>query len=267
MYEALIQSLSDIKLYIGSGYLAGLYLLCLVYLLITEKEKRLRVLLVYSPLTVLAVFIFPLSRMVFTGFGLDAETYYRLLWLLPMGVTIAYAACKLFAAHRRIGLALTAAAVALCGTYVYANPNITKAENAYHIPSVTAHICDFLQEAEELDYIRAAFPAGLVHFVRQYDSDIMMPFGRDMTVPRWDYFNAVYEAMEKPETGVIDVEELLEATRAAECNYIILPATSLLSVDPVTEYELVLLATIDGFRVYKDPVMAGHIKEKYGPYL
>jgi hypothetical protein len=262
MFTTFIENINTVKEYIGQGYLAGLYLFCLIYLAVAEKEKRIRWLLIYAPLIILFLFIFPPFRLLFERIGLDGEIYYRMLWLLPMGVTIAYAACRLSRTHKRIGLAVTVVTVALCGSYVYSSPHITKAENAYHIPSVTAHICDFLQAAEELEFIRAAFPAGLVPYVRQYDSNIMMPFGRD--VPQWNYYNAVYEAMEA--TDMVDIANLVEATRAAECNYIILHTTRLLSDDP-TNHQLILLATIDGFLIYKDPVMAEHISEKYGPYL
>ncbi len=253
-----------LKLYTGLRLLAVLYLLGVIYLLITEKERRIRVLMVYTPLTVLVIFLCPLFRKYFVGAGLDGETYYRVLWLLTMGITIAYAGCKLFAAHKRIGLAVMSAAVILCGTCVYANPNISKAQNLYHLPESVVKICDFLKVQEESEYIKVLVPQDLAHFIRQYDADIMMPYGRNMLVPRWGYYDAVYEAMEK--TEIVDMPVLLEATRSYECNYIVFHETRELNSDPA-DYQLELLGTMDGYLIYRDVEMVRQIEEKYGIYL
>ncbi len=95
----------------------------------------------------------------------------------------------------------------------------------------------------------AAMPSELIHFVRQYDASINMPYGREML--GWSYYNAVYEAMEVPE--VVEMEKLLEAARAEYCQYIVLAADRQTDREPA-ESGLTLLAEIDGYRVYADPV-------------
>ena len=97
--------------------------------------------------------------------------------------------------------------------------------------------------------IRAAFPSELVHFVRQYDTDILMPFGREMVVTQWDYYNPVYEVMEKPE--VIDAEELLDATRQTSCRYIVLAKDRKINKN-LTTLGLKLIETIDNYYIYED---------------
>lgn len=264
MYGIFMECLVILKLYTGLRLLAVVYLLGLLYLLVTEKEKRIRALTVYTPLVILALFLCPLFRKYFVGAGLDGETYYRVLWLLPMGVTIAYAGCKLFALHKRVGLVMMAAAVIFSGAYVYASPNITKAENAYHIPEVVVKICDYLKEQEGKGYIKTVVPKELAHFVRQYNTDIKMPYGRNMLVPRWDYYHEVYAAME--ETEVLDAEALVKATRNYECNYIVLHESREWDEDPAG-YQLVLVQKIDGYLIYQDLVAARRIEEIYGKYL
>ncbi len=264
MYGIFMESVVILKLYTGLRYLAPLYLAGLIYLLITEKEKRIRTLIVYVPMAILAVYLCPLFRWFFVWMDQGGETYYRVLWLLPMGITITYAGCRLFAAHKRIGLIVMSLAVMLGGTYVYNSQYISKAENLYHIPQTVVAVCDYLKENEETDYIQAVFPEELVHFVRQYDADIGMPYGRSMLVPQWGYYNAVHEAMEKSE--VIDVEALLEATRATLCNYVILHENQPLSDDPAT-YRMELMSNIDGYLIYKDVEVEQIIIEEYLPYM
>lgn len=59
----------------------------------------------------------------------EAGTYYRILWILPMTVMIAYAGVKLIGKHTRIGIIVMILLLALGGEYLYKNINITKAQN------------------------------------------------------------------------------------------------------------------------------------------
>jgi len=177
------------------------------------------------------------------------DTYYRILWMIPMGVVISYAACKLFELHRRVGLVLSAIVVIASGSLVYTSSNITKAENVYHLPQTVIDIVDVINPPGSANKERAAFPASLVHYVRQYNTNVLMPYGREMVVTQWDYYNAVYEAMEKAET--ISREDLIAATRETKCKYIVLHETRAIDGD-LTDYGLELVNTIDGYQIYFD---------------
>lgn len=85
-----------------------------------------------------------------------------------------------------------------------------------------------------------------------------MPYGREMLVARWQYYNAVYEVMEAVE--VVNMEALLEATRSEYCQYIVMEEEKETDVPP-EESGLVLLAVIDGYRIYEDPVTVETVKE------
>jgi hypothetical protein len=143
--------------------------------------------------------------------------------------------------------------VAVSGSLVYLNEYMSVAQNLYHIPQNVIDICDVIDPEEGQPRVRAAFPSELVHFVRQYDTDILLPFGREMVVTQWDYYNQVYEVMEKPE--VINAEELLEATRLSGCRYIIL-ATDRKIDKNLTTLGLKLIETVDKYNIYEDPQVA-----------
>ena len=76
-----------IKEYAGTGWLLVLYLIALVYLLIREKDRRARMMLVYLPLAVIVVFLLPPVYRLYSALE-QTDTYYRFLWLIPMSVTI-----------------------------------------------------------------------------------------------------------------------------------------------------------------------------------
>lgn len=251
MFGIFMESLVIFKLYTGLKLLLILTAFAWVYLLIKEKDKSRRLLFVYAPILIVLLFLCPFSRKLFVAAGLDGETYYRILWTIPMGMITVYGACCFWAKHRRIGLIVTAALMILCGSFVYKSDYISKAENRYHLPDTVVSICDLITPREENVRVTAVMPPELIHFVRQYDANINMPYGREMLVERWNYYNEVYEKMEKPE--IIDVEALLEATRKEYCQYIILAPTRQTEQNP-EECGLRLMAVIDGYRVFEDPV-------------
>lgn len=258
MFGIFMESLVIFKLYTGLKFLLLLSAIAWVYLLIRERDKRIRLLLVYAPLLVVVLFLFPVSRKVFVAAGLDGETYYRVLWTVPMGLIFVYGACRLFAEHKRIGVAISGLLVVLCGSYVYKGQYISKAENLYHIPDTAIKICDLIGPEDPGAYVSAVMPPELIHFVRQYDAGIHMPYGREMIVNQWSYYNAVYEAMEKPE--VVDVDALLQAVREDYCQYIVMAKNRATDVDP-QDRGLVLLDEIDGYYIYEDPVTAKTVEQ------
>ena len=262
MYENFTEIIMALKNYIGSGYIFYLYLIAAVYLIFAEKEKRLRVLLIYAPLTILAAFLLPVTRHFYGAIGLDQETYYRILWLVPMGLTIAYSGCKLFAAHRRVGLLISITLVILAGTYVYNNPHISKAENLYNIPGATIHVCDYILADAEFDYIHAVFPKEHVQYVRQYSSHIKLAYGREMLVERWGFDNAIYDLTENQD--IIDIVALLEVTRPLLINYIVIHWTRAISDNP-ENYGLLLLDQVDGLLIYRDEEVAQYARDVFGP--
>lgn len=253
MFGIFMESLVIFKLYTGLKFLFGLTLAALIYLLFTEKNKNRRILFVYAPILILLLFLFPLSRKAFVALGLDGNTYYRVLWTIPMGIITAYGTGKLFGRHKRTGLVITAALVILCGSYVYESSYISKAENLYHIPDTVIKICQLIhpEDADENVQVTVVVPEELVYFIRQYDAEIRMPYGREMIESQWDYYNEVHAAME--ETEVIVMADLIEACRKEYCQYIVLSPARKTDTDPET-LGLTLLAEVDGYLVYLDPV-------------
>ncbi len=251
MYGIFMESWVIFKQYGGNGFMLVLFAAALIYLLITEKDYRKKMVIAIAPAIVLVGFFIPFTRIAYVAVLDDgADTYYRILWLLPMGVCIAYAGCKLFAAHRRIGTVAVSALIILCGSIVYKNQYMQRAENLYHIPQVAIDVCDVISPKEGEPRVRAVFPEELVHFVRQYDTNIMMPYGRDIIA--WKYYNAVHEAYENVET--INAEELLAATRETKCRYIVMPKGRSIDVD-LEDMGLTLIAEVDAYNIYEDPKM------------
>ncbi len=256
MYGIFMECWVSFKLYFGKPLLAILLVASAIYIIVTEKNWKKKILLGVLPIAIMVGFLLPVKKIVYVAlFNEGSDTYYRVMWLLPMYMVIGYAMCKLIFSfeknmYQRLALVAALVITVLSGSLVYLNQYMSVAENLYHIPQNVIDICDEISPAEGEARVRAAFPSELVHFVRQYDTDILLPFGREMVVTQWDYYNQVYEVMEKPE--VIDAVELLEATRQANCQYIILYKDRRIDKN-LTTLGLKLKATIDDYNIYEDP--------------
>ena len=250
MWGIFLESVVIFKNYMGfheNGYLAGIYLFVLLYLWLTEKDKRKRAVFVYAPTLLLLMFFCPLCRKIFVRLLEDAETYYRLLWLLQMSIVSAYGLIKLCGRHRRIGLVVICVAIIACGNYVYDSEHITKAENVYHLPQEAIDIVDLIEPEE--GRITVLVPADLIYYVRQYSTNIELPYGREMLIARWDYHHAMYEAMEKAD--VIETETFAELARQYPCAYVILKEDR--ETDkPLTECGYALYDQVGDYLIYKD---------------
>lgn len=228
-------------------FLFVIYLFFLLYLWVKEKDGRIRAVLVYAPTLLLLSFFCPLFRKVFVRLLNDAETYYRLLWLLQMSIVSAYGAVKLFGRHRKTGLVVMCTVTVLCGSFVYRSEYITKAENCYHLPQDAIEVADLIVPEE--GRVMALVPMDLIYYIRQYTTMINMPYGREMLIARWDYYNDLYEAME--ETDVISTASFTELTRAYGCNYVVLKKDREVQ-EPLTDFGFALYAQTDDYLIYQD---------------
>ena len=255
MYGIFRESLVMAQNYFGNLFWFLLYAASFVYLLVREKDRTKRILLLYVPLLVFLAFFVPPVRMVYVAVFDEGNTYYRLLWLLPFTVTCAYAGTCAFAGHRRTGLVLCCALVALAGKPVYNSVYMSRAENAYHLPQAAVDVCDLVRgdaleqgATDDAGRILAAFPAELVHYVRQYDAKLVMPFDREMVEPAWDHWNFIYSAMEEEEE--INIEVLTNLLQVEGYRYLVLRKDRKTDRDPVTwGYEQV--GERGGYLVYR----------------
>lgn len=235
------------KDYGGTGYYTILFVLSLIYLGFTEEDKRVRTILVYIPAVMMLLFFLPVFYVLYNG--LDSGTYYRILWLMPMTVVIAYAGCKLIGHHVKLGVLVAAFVLIISGTYVYKSQYISKAENLYHLPQETIEICDMIKPAEGAERVWAVFPVEQVHFVRQYTTTIQMPYGRESIETSWGY--GKHPLCELLLKEYIPADELSELSIENDCHYIIL--LKKMKIDGnLGEYDIELIGETENYLVYRN---------------
>lgn len=235
------------KEYIGVGLIMIYYLVCLVWLFISEKEKEKRLLFVYLPLIILVIFFNPLTAYVIDRYA-DDDIYYRLLWMLPVTVTIAYTVTKLFIAAkgkiRAVILIVSALLLITGGRLVYTDKDYSVAENIYHMPQAVVDICDdiVIQGRE----IRVAFPTEMIVYVRQYTPLIVMPYGfDDVRDGGSDSLRLNIDAEEA------DACELFSDAYSRQCHYVVIDETHIITGNP-EDYGFYEYARIDGYILYRN---------------
>lgn len=209
------------KEYAGDGLAVGLFIVSFFYLLFAEKEKYKKIVLIIVSAVILILFLCPLfMKLVYRA--LDQEVYYRILWLIPMSVIIAYAGIHLIRgiSKRWVKGVLMVAwvmAILLTGDYVYDNPYFSVATNRFHVPQTVADVCDaIIIEGRE---VRAVVPSEMLPYVRQYTANVCMPYGRSIMVDTWIEQNELYDAMlERPVVS----ERVADLARQQGCHYIVL---------------------------------------------
>lgn len=225
------------------------FLAALIYLFLNEKQKPRRILLVYLPVIMLVLYFNPLFAAVFCKM-VGSEIYFRICWLMPVIIVIAYAAVCIQARLAGIKrLLFTGAAVVLIGVsgkLVYSNPLYGRAENIYHVPQSVVEICDAIVVPGR--EVMAVFPSELFLYVRQYEPTVCMPYNREVFA---GYYDPLYYAMEGQ---TADLEELVPFARERSCHYIILQEEKEILGNP-QDFGWELFGKTEGYVIYRDTMV------------
>ena len=212
----------DVLLYNGDSFLIPLFLIALLFLWVTEKDRKVRVVLLYLVAALGVVFLCPVYAWI--GMKIDKEIYYRVLWTMPIGVLVCYSVVRLMTRFRLfVSKALIFVMAVLIfminGDLVYTKTIHFRAANAYHIWQEVIDVAD----AIKLDNYKpvAVLPAILLPYLRQYTADIYTPYGRNMMESAWNFQNALYDAMEGDENAY-DVPEVARCARNEHCAFVVL---------------------------------------------
>lgn len=257
MFESLSSALGmiieDIILYNNKSFLVPLFLIALLFLWMTEKDRKLRVVLVYLVTAITVIFLCPLYAWI--GMRIDQDIYYRVFWTLPIGLLVCYSVVKLMMRFQTMvakGLVLVLAVIgiALNGKFVYDNQNTIhhRAVNQYHIPQSVIDVADALK----LDNYKpiAVLPAELLPFFRQYSADVFTPYGRNILEPAWTFSNELYDAMEGS-SDTYDAAEIARCARNEHCTYVVLSCMKRIE-GSMEEQNYFLLGFVQGYYIYMD---------------
>ncbi len=254
--ELIVQILTAYTNYQGSSFFMLFFLCSLLYLYFIEEKnlidgrRNYRMILFYLSIGIVFLFLFPPFAWIVTKI-LGDEIYYRTIWLFPIGLLNSYVAVRILQNQNSIKkkivlMGMLTALVITGGTLTYSHSNYTKAENSYKLPQVVIDLCDAI--AEEGMNVKAAFPRELVTYVRQYDSTIILAFGREKLLT---WFGGDHELHYALQDQVLDTENVTRILREQECKYLILPEDQKLK-EPFSQYGFFLYEVVENYVIYKD---------------
>ncbi len=243
--------IEDVVLYNNNSFLLPLFLIALLFLWRTEKDRKLRVVLLYLVAMIGAIFLCPVYAWV--GMKIDADIYYRVLWSLPIGILVCYSVVKLMArfkalASKALVFILAVLVIVMNGELVYTNSFHIKSVNAYHIPQQVIDVADALR----LDNYKpiAVLPAELLPFFRQYTADVYTPYGRNILEPAWTFHDELYDAMEG-DRNAYDVAEVARCARSHHCAFVVLSCAKQMN-GSMEEQGYFLFRFVQGYFIYMD---------------
>lgn len=209
----------------GTGMYIALFLVSLLYIYLKEKNKKVKNFLVFYPLVVLLVTLNPIFNKL-VGPIFKESTYWRVYWLIPLGVEIAYAAVLLINEQderiKKIVATISVIAIIMVsGKYIYNSENFIKTGNWYKLPDESVRIAQLIGKDTEA-HKKAIVPETIIAHIRQIDSSIELAYKRD---PEGRYENNL--AFHSLNSG--DVETLTKIAKNTGCNYIVFKKATVLT--------------------------------------
>jgi hypothetical protein len=195
-----------------------------ILILLLKEKKRENQHFVYYVVLVLAIIFFPPVAFLFTKY-ID-DVYWRVFWLVPSVIIIAFAATKMMEEIRRKSkiqwefLAIVLLII-VGGKCVYNGENFNKSTNSYKLPQEVIQICEMVAP---VDTTRIIVPETIVSYIRQYNPKIDMLYGRNLGKDLKK--GKTYELLLQLNSTDPDIQFVAEFAKEKECQYVVFGNTS-----------------------------------------
>ncbi len=245
MFEESIAIIKNTFLeYKGTGMYVALFFISMLYILLKEEDKKNRAFFAYFPIFTLFITLNPIFNKL-VGSIFTSSVYWRVYWVIPLGITIAYGAVKFINNENEkskkiiatIGIIIV---IMISGKFIYYKGNYFKLGNFYKLPDDDVYATHIIG-ADEAEYKKAIVPEGLVAHVRQIDATINLAFPRDPEGKSNPILN---------ELNAGNVEGITKIAKENKCNYIVFKKATVL-MGEMEEYGFEKLGETQNYAIYK----------------
>lgn len=251
MSEWVTQIQNYIQQYVNHSPVLYMYIAGLIFLCFRGKDKRRMI--VYPSLLLVIVILNPVLYG-YVWIKLIEYAFWRMLWMIPVLPVIGCAVVELAGIAKKDWV-MYVVTVIFIGIVFFKCDNIyrqdgvfVKAENSYKLPQASVDIAHFIMENN--DSLTALAPSGLYCYLRQYDGDINLVFGRDADtyiLPITDEETLELVRLVKENGG--DAARLAELAVKKDVDIIILPVDN--SFESLDSYGYAILNTMHGYYIYQ----------------
>lgn len=231
----------------------GLFLLSIIYIFSTEENKKVRDFFVVYSIFVLAIIWNPICIYIFNKM-INIGSMYRLYYMLPTYISIAYAGTKIIEKNKKtlgklFATILTVLVIILCGNCIFNESTTIKVSNYYKLPDESVEVAYAISKDTETTYKKAIVPYGMSSHIRQICADIELYYTRVVFNPKDENGNSLphdsddasnYPPVKNHNEG--NVEYIVNLCKKSNINYVVFPKATLLT-DKMENYN---------FSVYKE---------------
>lgn len=240
--------------YFGNGIYLIFYLIAIVFLL--KRRPDLRKILLFPVCILIALFIVPKTSHFFLSYMFEGGgIYWRYLWLLQIDLIIAAGIVEMIGMkkeRRGLFLLITLGILVVSGSFIFNQSNFQKADNLYKIPQEVVEICELLRADAGDGYLLenlTVAPASVAGWIRMYDGDICMLYGRysDYTYTKNEDTEEIDSYLSQQDGNVGDVLDKIEKN---ECTYLIIQ-NDIEVQEKAGNREYILLGETSHYLLYK----------------
>lgn len=207
--------------YWGESHFWLLFLICAMYLLIFHRKKAyIRFLAAYT-LIVLLIFWCPVTEGLIIRF--IGNTFWRLLWLVPVFPVIAAAFTEILSRQKKnlhflLWLGLLILTIGFTGKDYWSQEYYYTYGNRQKVPDAAALICETIKADAQEEEILVAVDNRYAPYIRVYDASLKMPYGRNAKGYRNKYAAYLYLEMS---AEVPDSRRIARYAEKCGCNYLV----------------------------------------------
>lgn len=255
MLKVMESAVEKYQWYIGESWQYLLFLLALLYLIYSSRERESRRLFVGYTGVFFIIYLFPVTAKIIMDFCIGELVYWRMLWLLPIPVILAYVCTRIWGRMKSrtakgASLAVMALLLILSGKCVYGGDTpYQKARNLFKIPPEVCWTCDLIrQNAPQDGELKVVAPAELVCYIRQYDAGIELAYGRTESSSKKRRQIAKQMLAKEPNFRLI-----AKNARKLECNFLIYPTDEGQDAE-IRSLGYEYVGTVNTYNIYRDTV-------------
>jgi len=161
-----------------------IFALSIIYILITEKEKKLKLFFSIYSMIIMCIIFNPIAIMIFEKM-INFSSIYRIYYMLPLCITIAYAVTNIISKIKSkkwkyAALILIISFIVLVGESVYAWVT-QKVGTLYKLPDEVIQVATIIMNDAETECKRAIVPYGMSSQIGQVTSKIELLYTRVVT--------------------------------------------------------------------------------------
>lgn len=211
----------------GESMLIALFFVSLLYICVSLDDKKIQKYLVLYAIISIACFFCPFIAHAYIKY-VDANTYWRVFWLVPVALITAYAAVLMILkldgkAKKILCTVAIIGIIALCGKWVYTSENFQKTLNLYKLPPEVIQLSQSMLAEENNALI--VVPAEITPYFNQYTAQIQQVYLRNGVRNYNDEnYNLIYDIMTGNDENVISesLPEFKEALKNSSVDFLVL---------------------------------------------